>query len=137
DLACTLPGTDDAPPDLVCASIDGELTTWIDYNASQQPTIYGVNAYDAASPLLCAGGPFDARNLSTDGPACLAVSVADNLGNRAVSMPIAICIDRDASGDCLSFTPQMADITALGCTDGCYTTGFGTLGQDLELVAIQ
>jgi len=115
---CKLPGADTAAPLLLCDSGAAPVTTyWV-------PWIYVLNRYDPADPVTCAGGAFDFRNLEVDGEACLAMTAVDNLGNRGVSQPIAICVDRDNSGDCAAFDAVKADAVAAGCSDGCVAPSF-------------
>jgi hypothetical protein len=116
--ACTAPGTATEAPEPVCrAPMAADITYWIYATVSRVPAVYVANAYDSSSLGLCTGGPIDTRTLA-DGSACLAAVAADRVGNTSVSAPIAICIDKDNSGDCGSFNPS-----AVPCAD-CTAPGF-------------
>ena len=52
-----------------------------------------------ATNPLCGGTQLDTlANFVTDGWACLAVFASDRLGNKQVSKPMRICVDKDVNG---------------------------------------
>lgn len=83
----------DAPAAAMCL---GETSTVvIDTPFTNETQIFGVPPVDAFN---CLGFAFDARatNIS-DGWACAATVVTDNVGNRSVSAPLRICVDSDGN----------------------------------------
>jgi hypothetical protein len=88
------------------------------------PAIYVVNEWAPGLPL-CAGGPFDVRNLP-DGPACVAATAKDLLGNSATSRALAICIDKTGSS-CAAFNPA-----TVNCGPVCAATTYPP-GQIIEM----
>ena len=113
-------GTETSIPEPRCGNGDDlDPTYWIPASCGS-PAIYAVNEYSSTSPILCAGGPFDVRNLP-DGYACLAAVASDQLGNTATSKPLAICINASGTADCDPFDPA-----EVNCSDGCIATSFGS-----------
>ncbi|MBA3464472.1 MAG: hypothetical protein H0T46_31360 [Deltaproteobacteria bacterium] len=85
-------GMPTAPPALCL----GESSTIvIDTPFTDQTQVFGVPPIDGFN---CLGFAFDARatNIS-DGWACAATVVTDQVGNRSVSAPLRICIDSDGN----------------------------------------
>jgi hypothetical protein len=69
---------------------------------------------------LCGGTQLDTlANFVSDGWACLAVFATDNLGNKQVSAPLRICVDKDLDGkEC----PHKAIASVLDATPLLVTT---------------
>jgi hypothetical protein len=111
-------GNEPEPPKAVCKVATAAGITYWYRSCINAPAVYVANAYASTDLELCTGGPYDTRTLA-DGAACLAAVATDNVGNSAVSAPIAICIDRDNSGDCVGFNPAN-----VACSDGCVAQGF-------------
>ncbi|OGQ90673.1 MAG: hypothetical protein A2289_15865 [Deltaproteobacteria bacterium RIFOXYA12_FULL_58_15] len=112
-------------PRFLCAASSESATYYPCYNGPQNPytlatechpMIYGVGAFSTVSNLMCSGGAFDALNMVADGIVCLTASAADRRGNLAFAAPIAICVDKDNSGNCATFVGGNA---ASLCSDGC------------------
>jgi hypothetical protein len=75
------------------------LTTALHYASTVQAATYGIPPV-TNDKLQCVGRQFDALgNHVKDGWICLAVAVADTLGNLQVSRPIRVCVDKDGQGD--------------------------------------
>ncbi len=113
------PGDDVDPPEPLCL---GETSTSIIQDLDGTPEIYGIPPVD---DFNCLGFAFDARasNIS-DGFACAALLVTDNLGNRRVSEPLRICVDSDLSGgDCNGST--VGQIVGVGNRPNCTGTVTG------------
>ncbi len=69
-------------------------------STTRLPSIWTIPKQEAgaASPL-CGGTQLDTlANFVNDGWACLALFTADKLGNKQVSRPFRLCIDKDANG---------------------------------------
>ena len=89
------------PPDAIverppiCGQSPGERI--IKSEIGQDPVIFTI---PPRTDPQCWGNAFDsaATNIS-DGWACLAIEVKDNLDNSGVSAPLRLCFDRDLSGD--------------------------------------
>lgn len=125
DGQCPSAGSDSDPPEDICtASAAEDLTIWTSYTEDEDPNIFVVTPYDPNSTLSCTGSPFDTSYLP-DGPACLTAEAVDNVGNRAVARAIAICIDKDGTGDeCDAFD---ANAVRDACQAGCTTAAFAQL----------
>jgi hypothetical protein len=76
------------------------LTSWVGYGPGPQPSIWTLPPQsDGAKNPLCGGTQVDAlANFIGDGWACLAVATSDRLGNKQVSRPMRLCIDKDSDG---------------------------------------
>jgi len=61
------------------------------------------------------GNSFDSVVLS-DGPACVAVTADDAIGNVGVSKPLRVCIDNGAVGGCAGWSPPDCTGTIVGST---------------------
>ncbi|MBA2541571.1 MAG: hypothetical protein H0V17_18150 [Deltaproteobacteria bacterium] len=116
--SCTS-GTDTESPDPVCF---GESATIVIQDLDGAPEIFGL---PAVSDFNCMGFAFDARaqNIS-DGFACVALRVTDNLGNVRVSEPLRICIDSNLSGGDCNGT-ALGGIVAAGSRPNCTGTVTG------------
>jgi hypothetical protein len=68
--------------------------------AGKLPSIWTLPKQDPGSTnLLCGGTQLDTlANFVSDGWACLAIFSTDKLGNKQVSRPFRLCIDKDADG---------------------------------------
>jgi hypothetical protein len=89
-------GTAAKPPPVLCGTTT--MTEALYYASSTLPAIYGVPPV-ANDKLQCVGRQFDALGNSVkDGWICLAVAVADKLGNLQVSRPLRVCVDKDGQG---------------------------------------
>lgn len=112
------------PPQL-CEEEHSDLTIVVAHPVSaSEPLIYAV---DPTNGLECTGRGWElpAANLSKyQGWVCMAVRGFDNVGNRGVSAPIAVCLDNsqvDGLPDCYG-----NDDDKPSCTDGC------TLPDEIE-----
>jgi len=130
-MACT--GAEAKVPDPTCDTTDnvykgvwGEgagyhsyyMSLVIPYANARLPAIWTLPPV-VGDGLQCAGRQFDSfANNINDGWVCLAVAVADNLGNSQVSRPLRVCIDHDGMGnEC----PHL-DATVFGTTPVRVTT---------------
>ncbi len=69
-------------------------------STTKLPSIWTIpkQAAGAASPL-CGGTQLDTlANFVNDGWACLAIAASDKLGNKQVSRPFRLCVDKDGDG---------------------------------------
>jgi hypothetical protein len=103
-------GSQAKPPGLLCATTS--MTESLYYSAGTLAAVYGIPPVQAGS-LQCVGRQFDALgNHVADGWICLAVAVADSLGNLQVSSPLRVCVDKDGQGDeCGANRPTIPDCT--------------------------
>jgi len=85
---------DTVPPAQLCFGESVSAALKVPFTTRGQ--IYGI---PPASTSNCLGFAFDnaASNIS-DGWACVAVLVEDAIGNRSVSAPLRVCIDKDGNG---------------------------------------
>jgi hypothetical protein len=75
------------------------MTRIISYNVAREPAIWTIGQIVAGPDPRCGGTQFDTiGNNISDGWACLAVVAKDKLGNKSVSRPIRVCIDKDSDG---------------------------------------
>lgn len=97
-------GLDPKPPDALCFTTN--LSIAIPYTNASTPAIWTI-APVAADGLQCVGRQFDALgNSISDGWICIAVAVADKLGNFQVSRPLRVCVDKDGkNNECVSPGP--------------------------------
>ncbi len=92
-----LNGSAPKSPPVLCSTTDMSLA--LHYASNNQAAIYGVPPV-ANDKLQCVGRQFDSLgNHVKDGWICLAVAVADKLGNLQVSRPLRVCIDKDGQGN--------------------------------------
>jgi hypothetical protein len=97
NTAVCKPGTEPKSPDRLCATTN--LSVVISGNVTGVPGIYTIPPV-VADKLQCVGRQFDTLgNHVKDGWVCLAVAVADKLGNLQVSRPIRVCVDKDGVGN--------------------------------------
>jgi hypothetical protein len=75
------------------------LPLYIGY-AGTQAAIWTIPKQEAGlNNPLCGGTQFDAlANFVNDGWACVAVFASDKLGNKQVSRPLRMCVDKDSDG---------------------------------------
>lgn len=80
------------------------ITVFLGYagggSTTKMPSIWTIPKQDAgpANPL-CGGTQLDTlANFVSDGWACLALFSSDKLGNKQVSRPMRLCVDKDADG---------------------------------------
>jgi hypothetical protein len=68
--------------------------------SSRLPSIWSLPPVGSgAANALCGGTQLDAlANFLTDGWACFAIRAQDKLGNKQVSRPLRLCIDKDNDG---------------------------------------
>jgi hypothetical protein len=106
---CAVAGTADKPPDPLC---DTTTMTVVIPSHAGTPAIYTVPPV-VSDHLQCVGRQFDALGSNVkDGWICLAVAVADRLGNSQVSRPIRVCVDKDGKdGECGPNRPPPPDCT--------------------------
>jgi hypothetical protein len=86
-------GKEMVPPALYCGA-DGSVPVALGYPAphSPEPAIWTV---DPLNPVFCSGGQFDVHaNQIGDGWACIAVVAVDHVGNRSISQPLRVYVDR-------------------------------------------
>ena len=90
--------TEADPPRPLCESSD-EMTRIATVSGRDVPMIYTVPPAPPDDEEACVGFALDslAANIA-DGWACAAVRAYDKLGNRGVSPPIRICIDKSPGG---------------------------------------
>jgi hypothetical protein len=95
-LVCNA-GDDAEAPNPLCL---GENVTAIIQDIDGSPEVFGIPP--VSDDANCLGFAFDARAANmADGFACAALLVTDKLGNRRVSEPLRVCIDKDVNGaDC-------------------------------------
>lgn len=125
---CDSWGSADQPPPRLCQYSNEKLFMWVSGTlTTQEPAVWVVGNYNPDDAPICSGGPMDAKNVSVDGPVCLAVAAADRFGQWSVSPPIVVCVDRDGvGGECDGFDRAQADlIRATQCTDGCTVVDYG------------
>jgi hypothetical protein len=108
DAPCVT-GTDTTVPDPLCLTTN--LTQAIGYSGGAASAIYSIPP--VLTGLQCVGRQFDSlANHVADGWVCMAVAVADKLGNVQVSRPIRVCVDKDGvGGECGAGRPPMPDCT--------------------------
>jgi len=95
-FACAEPETPPHDEPVVTNAVCGLQSSAIriiELETSSKSAIWGIPPID---DIQCFGNAFDAlaTNIS-DGWACLAVQVEDNLGNLGISPPLRLCIDHD------------------------------------------
>jgi hypothetical protein len=84
------------PPPFLCGTTP--MTEALYYSTGTFAAIYTVPPV-ANDKVQCTGRQFDALgNHLSDGWICLAVAVADKLGNLQVSRPLRVCVDKDGEG---------------------------------------
>lgn len=93
ESACS-PGTEMEPAEPLCFA-ESDTTVVITTPFTTATEIYGIPPAEGGN---CLGFAFDARayNIS-EGWACAAVLVTDNLGNTSVSAPLRICVDANGN----------------------------------------
>jgi hypothetical protein len=94
------------------------------------PSIYTIPKQEAgAANALCGGTQLDTlANFVSDGWACLAVFASDRLGNKQVSKPMRICVDKDLDGkECphkeIAAVRDTTPLTVETVADHGYATG--------------
>jgi hypothetical protein len=118
---CDSWGTADEPPDELCLPV---LATYMTYYTNQsEPSIYTIPPVSGAG-FECLGLPFDfGANLINDGWACVATVAKDKLGNRGVSTPLRLWVDKKWLTKTTGYTPAPSNAGAApSCT--------GTLKKD-------
>ncbi|MSP60625.1 MAG: hypothetical protein EXR72_09855 [Myxococcales bacterium] len=96
-----------------CDEIGEDMALWPENLAKGCPTTmtYSIgHSADLKEPSVwvvppingkfCTGYQLDLLNKMPDGPSCVAVRARDRAGNRNVSRPIRVCIDRFGKGTC-------------------------------------
>jgi hypothetical protein len=87
-------GTDTSPPTQTACGNNSDLVRVIAHDDAPQvvvPVIYGVQVDTGG---FCTGSPLGlTTKVAQDGWVCAAVVAQDNIGNRAVSAPIRLCLD--------------------------------------------
>jgi hypothetical protein len=107
------------------------------------PSIWTLPKQESgATNSLCGGTQLDTlANFVSDGWACLALFATDKLGNKQVSRPFRLCIDKDADGkECphkainhvSATTPLVVETVA----DHGYTTGDEVRMSGITMVAV-
>lgn len=113
-------------------------TAVINQSFTNVPEIYGIPQVDSFN---CMGYAMDlkATNIS-DGPACAAILAIDNLGNRMVSAPLRVCVDKDQTGK-VTCTPANCTgsvsggtVNSTACTPRDFNTTARTGGNDFEIM---
>ncbi len=94
------------------------------------PSIYTIPRQEAgATNALCGGTQLDTlANFVSDGWACMAVFASDRLGNKQVSKPMRICVDKDVDGkECphreIAAVRDTTPLTVETVADHGYATG--------------
>ena len=94
------------------------------------PSIYTIPRQEAgATNPLCGGTQLDTlANFVSDGWACMAVFASDRLGNKQVSKPMRICVDKDVDGkECphreIAAVRDTTPLTVETVADHGYATG--------------
>jgi hypothetical protein len=94
------------------------------------PSIYTIPKQEpGAANALCGGTQLDTlANFVSDGWACMAVFASDRLGNKQVSKPIRICVDKDVDGkECphreIAAVRDTTPLTVETVADHGYATG--------------
>ena len=103
---------------------------YLGVGASGAPAIWTIPRQEsgAANPL-CGGTQLDTlANFVNDGWACLAVFASDKLGNKQVSRPMRVCVDKDVDGrECphkeIAAVRDGTPLTVETVTDHGYATG--------------
>jgi hypothetical protein len=105
------------------------LPIYIGY-AGSLPAIWTIPKQEAGSlNPLCGGTQFDAlANFVNDGWACVAVFASDKLGNKQVSRPLRMCVDKDGDGkECphreIARVSNGSPLTVETVADHGYSTG--------------
>jgi hypothetical protein len=120
-------GTETSEPGLLCSTTTMAVTL--------QEYSYADSLIWTLPPVVlndfqCAGMQFDAlANNISDGWICVAVAFADGVGNRSVSRPIRLCVDKDGTGICQqdggpgaapsctgTLNPATGEVSATPCT---------------------
>ncbi|MCS6913575.1 MAG: hypothetical protein NZ890_10080 [Myxococcota bacterium] len=109
--ACTKPG-DSTHADGLCSLLD--------YTEPPPGFTYAIpGEIWTIGPVTnreCAGLQLDSLNVLPEGPYCVAVRAADNAGNRNVSKPLRVCIERPVgSGACNAFRTAVMNGTLPSC----------------------
>jgi hypothetical protein len=110
DGYCFPKGGNAAIPDPICETASNfskarpHQTVFLGYaggTTGRLPSIFTIPSVETgAQNPLCGGTQLDAlANFISDGWACLAVFASDNLGNKQVSAPLRICVDKDLVGN--------------------------------------
>ena len=115
------------PP--LCNTSGSSLTYVVTNSTYTQPEslLWALPPVTAPPNFECLGLPFDAlANNISDGWICAAVEVYDNVGNRSVSAPIRLCVDKNGSGACANpgpapnctgtYNPSNDTVTPTPCT---------------------
>jgi hypothetical protein len=105
-------------PPALCAEEASDLTIVVGHAVNKsEPLVYSVSPTDS---LECTGQAWELASAGLSnyqGWVCLAVRAYDNVGNRGVSSPIAVCYDNsqiEGEPDCTADKSDKPD-----CTDGC------------------
>jgi hypothetical protein len=94
------------------------------------PSVWTIPKQESGSAnLLCGGTQLDTlANFVNDGWACMAIFASDKLGNKQVSKPFRLCVDKDVDGkECphkeIAAVRDGTPLTVETVTDHGYTTG--------------
>ena len=93
---CKLGDPEATPAPLLCPITSRTYTKG--YGQDKDSSVWGLPPYDEKKG--CSGLQFDFGNRMPDGPSCAAVVVADKVGNRNVSRPLRLCIEKGLTKVC-------------------------------------
>ncbi len=117
DGLCEL--VDRTAPEQLCEDQVSDLSVVIGHaNAEDEPVVYAVSP---DTSLECTGRQWELRSAGLQGYqgwVCLAVLAYDEVGNRGVSKPIAVCLDNDQVDGAPSCHVDLNEPPP-DCTDGC------------------
>jgi hypothetical protein len=99
-LNCQAIGEAGAQPPMTRCNIGADSPTYdLGYTDNgMEPAIYTIPPI--AAGITCQGLQFDSLNGVPDGPICVAVQAKDKVGNRNVSRPLRLCLDKNGVGLC-------------------------------------
>jgi hypothetical protein len=90
------------PPPLCLGVAKLALTVGFSYDENHDPALWTLPPV-SATPSGCAGFQLDTKNRLGEGPACVAVRAADQVGNVNVSPPLRICV-KGSQNLCTTFS---------------------------------
>lgn len=127
---CSYKPDEQDPPEQLCTDGVSDMTIVASHGGEgggNEPVVYAV---DPNSGQLCTGDEVEIGAQfggAYEGWVCLAVRGEDNVGNRGVSAPIAVCLDdptQEGTPDCWDQGPEQAP----SCSDGCTPIQFADEG---------
>lgn len=111
-----IPGAKNAPPPLcIRNSLTVVKTYWFNF---VEPSIYSIPPFPKPPSETCMGLQFDAGNkgLPEGVTLCAAIVAYDKVGNRSVSAPLRLCMEKSPGTKCRGWLPKAGE-----CDTGCMT----------------